>query len=134
MVAKSYIADGYTEKGYIAAIPQLHGPVRFEYRVMLSDKIREVLHTWDLISAAERTRRIHTVMIKQLVSWDLEEKGKSLPIDGKTLSRLKRNIVERLFNIAMQLDVSDAEVKLDEELDLDKLLDDTLAEEEDAKN
>lgn len=134
MVTKSYIADGYTEKGYIAAILQMHGPVRFEYRVMLSDKIREVLHAWDLISAAERTRRIHTVIIKQLVSWDLEEKGKSLPIDGKTLSRLKRNIVERLFNIAMQLDVSDAEVKLDEELDLDKLLDDTPAEEKDAKN
>ncbi|QDU53541.1 hypothetical protein [Gimesia panareensis] len=121
MVAKSYISDGYTEKGLIKEVPRLHGPVNFEYRVMLSDKIREVLHSWDLISATEKTRRIHAVIIKQIASWDLEEDGQSLPIDSKTLSRLKRNIVEKLFNIVMQLDLPD-EMEPSEELDLDKVL------------
>lgn len=129
MVAKSFISDGYTEKGYIKEVPRLHGEVRFEYRVMLSDKIREVLHSWDLISAAEKTRRIHAVVVKQMVSWDLEEDGKPLPIDAKTLPRLKRNIVEKLFNIVMQLDVPD-EVEQPEELDLDKVL----GGEDDEKN
>ena len=97
----------------------MHGPVRFEYRVMLSDKIRDVLHSWDLISSTEKTRRIHAVISKQVISWDLEGDGKSLPIDTSSLSHLKRNIVERLFNIVMQLDVSD---EVEEELDLDELL------------
>lgn len=130
MVTKSFITDGYTEKGLIKELPRMHGPVRFEFRVMLSDKIRDVLHSWDLVSSTERTRRIHAVIMKQVTSWDLEDDGKPLPIDQNTLSHLKRNIVERLFNIVMQLDVSD-EATADEELDLDKLLGD---DEGDEKN
>lgn len=126
MSAKSYISDGYTEKGLIKEVPKLHGPVRFEYRVMMSDKIREVLHSWDLISATEKTRRTHGVIMKQIISWDLEEDGKPLPIDSKTLVRLKRNIVERLFNMVMQLEVSD---EVEDELDLDKILGDSEGEE-----
>ena len=129
MVTKSYIIDGYTEKGYLKEVPRMHGSVQFDYRVMLSDKIREVLHSWDLISAAEKTRRIHAVIIKQIVSWDLEHEGELLPIDSRTLSHLKRNIVEKLFNVIMQLDIPD-EVEPSEELDLDKVL----SEEDHAKN
>lgn len=140
MVAKNYIADGYTEDGLINAIPNMHGPVRFQYRVMLSDKIRELIHAWDMISAAERTRRTHAVIIKQVVSWDLvKEDPKTgeetpLPITAESLTRLKRNIVERLFNIVMQLETTDEETKPEEDLDLDKLLSDKPTEEEDAKN
>ncbi|MCA9013863.1 MAG: hypothetical protein KDA77_00905 [Planctomycetaceae bacterium] len=128
MSAKSYITDGYTEKGLIKEVPKVHGPVRFEFRVMLSDKIRDVLSSWELISSTERTRRIHAVIMKQVISWDLSEDGEPLKIDSGTLSRLKRNIVERLFNIVMQLDVSD---EVEEELDLDKVLGDSEGE---AKN
>ncbi|QDT94360.1 hypothetical protein [Gimesia algae] len=134
MVAKNYIADGYTEDALISGVPNMHGPVRFAFRVMLSDKIREILSSWDLLSAAEKTRRIHAVIVKQVVSWDLEEDGKPLPINQDTLVHLKRNIVERLFNIVMQLDTSDEETKIEEEIDFDKLLGTTSPEEEDAKN
>lgn len=128
MSAKSYISDGYTEKGMIKELLRMHGPVQFEYRVMLSDKIRDVLHSWELISSTEKTRRIHAVIIKQVISWDLEEDGKPIPLEAKYLSRLKRNIVERIFNIIIQLDVSD---EVGEELDLNKVLGDA---EDEAKN
>lgn len=119
----------------------MHGSVRFKFRVMMSDKIREILHAWDMISATERTRRTHAVILKQLVSWDLTRKGPKtkeeipLPVTAESLVHLKRNIVERMFNMIMQLDASDDDsTKEAEDLDLDKLLADPHTGEEDAKN
>lgn len=125
MTAPSFISDGCTEKGLIKEVPRLHGPVRFEYRVMLSDKIRDILHSWDLVSATEKTRRIHAVVKSQVLSWDLTMPDQTtkeeipLPVDSKYFPKLKRNIIERIFNIIMQLDVSD---EVEEEIDLDKVL------------
>lgn len=133
MSASSYITDGYTEKAVINAYPNLHGRVEFEYRTMLSDRIREVLHSWDLISATEKTRRIHAVIEKQVIRWNLEHNGKTLPITAIVLAHLKRRVVEQMFNIVMQLDTTDEVETADTELDLDKVLSGPDPE-DDAKN
>ncbi len=139
MVAQAYIKDGYTEKSFIKGIEGMYEDVHFEYRTMLSEKIRGVTHSWGLISAAEQTRRIHAVIIKQVISWDLEHDGKILPVEQKVLSRLKHNLQDRIFNIIAQFEVGDTEkIEETEELDLDSLLDDPASiesqEEENAKN
>ncbi len=138
MVAKAYITDGYTEKAFIKGIPGMYENVHFEYRTMLSDKIRAVTHSWALLSAAEQTRRINSVILKQVISWDIEHEGEVLPVEQKVLSRLRHNLMDRIFNIVAQFEAGDIETVESEELDLDKLLDETTTideqQEADSKN
>lgn len=127
-MATNYIPDGYTEEALIKEIPRMHGSVRFTYRAMLNDKIREVQHSWDLISAAERTRRIYAVIEKQLVNWDITKEDPktkqqiTVPIKAAEFPHIKRMIIERVYNIVMQFDTSDEVSREDEGLDLDKVL------------
>ncbi|QDU06831.1 hypothetical protein [Gimesia aquarii] len=137
MVAQAYIKDGYTERAFIKGIPGMYEDVHFEYRTLLADQIRGVLHNWDSISAEEKNHRINSVILKQVLSWDLQHDKKMLPKDLETLNRLKINLIDRMFNIIVQLAVSDVEVS-SEQLDLDTLLDNPVRpevkQEEEAKN
>jgi hypothetical protein len=95
----TYIPDGYTRKGLIAAVPGLHGALKFEYRPLLRDEREALYRESNKRSPAEFNGLIRKMLVKQLVSWDAKHDEKELPIDNETLRRLQPALSTKLENI-----------------------------------
>jgi len=101
------IDDGVTCKGYIAAVPRLHGEVRFEYRpVLVSER-----SAW--IAEMERTPNRHkataALLARKVVSWDVKDaKGELLPCNKPDSHlRLVTRVFDRLLGIVTGQEPSD---------------------------
>ncbi len=143
----NYIDDGYTEDGYIAAIPGLHGEFRFTFRPMLVAERSTVLgkHVLDL-PESQQDITFAKAMASRLKSWSLVDKnGKPVPINQDVAMRLKPALFRRLFAIIAGTEAADPD-PLATTVALDQAAEDALAaavagtsvrqltEERDAKN
>ncbi len=91
-----YIEDSYSEKGYIAAVDGIHGPLEFEYRPALgklADRVLALIQGerpdwvkyWDEMSKALARDP------KLLLSWSLKDsKDNDVPITEANVQRCKQ--------------------------------------------
>lgn len=128
--ARAYIPDGYTENGLIKEIKNVHETVRFQYRPVLPESVRALMHNYFEKSAKAQGEIVDQTLMRQLIEWDLQDhQGSPLPINTQNLKRIKKPLKDRLFNIVTCFDGSDddvdgSQVELNDESDLnfDELL------------
>lgn len=114
----TFIPDGYTRKGFIKAIPGLHGEVRFSYRPMLPgqrDSTRNAINR----ERGEKASTLQAAAIAgHLTSWDCvypedgpdeNLRGKIVPISVENVRHLIPSLFDRLFVIIGGMDASDPE-------------------------
>ena len=108
MIAANYFHDGYTQCGFVAAAPRVHGALRFtfrpalvEERSQLSDAARQLKsHLYDRHAAAFTAQKI--------VEWDLvDARGVAVPVSGEALLRLQPDLFVKLHKIVAGWLVSD---------------------------
>jgi hypothetical protein len=119
-----YIADGYTRKGYIAAVPRLYPALRFTFRPALTAERarinRQIVDSktddiGEAIAARETARRV--------VNWDLTDcDDKPVPCDAEHLLRVQPSLNGRLYRVVMGFEAPDEDEserpeKLDPELE-----------------
>lgn len=112
----TFIPDGYTRRGYIAAIPSLHGAIRFEYRPLLPRE-RNSINQAVRREKTEKTDVLESAAVaKQLLSWDCvypddgpdaSLRGQSMPITAANVQRLVPYLFDKLFMIIAGMDASD---------------------------
>jgi hypothetical protein len=113
---ENYIPDdGYTEPGYIAAIPGLHGPLQFKFRpTLVADQPRWARGSESNVSDAVWDQQCAGLMAERIVSWSLvSPKGEPVPICASSLLRLKPKIFTKLFGILLGVNPSDIDPKWD---------------------
>ncbi len=110
MIAANYFHDGYTQSGFIAAVPLVHGALRFTYRPalleersQLSDAARQLRsHLYDRHAAAFTAHKI--------VDWDLADcRGRAVPVSAEALLRLQPDLFARLHKIVTGWTASDVD-------------------------
>lgn len=137
---RSYIADGYTESGYIAEKPGIYEAVHFKYRRMLHGalaRVRDKMNQGNLDGA----KAVYPELAEHLKEWDVKEYDKdgkevgTLKLGVKEVARLAPQLVEKLFNIIAGYQASDVEPSSDKPQrdEIDELLEASTAE-TDAKN
>lgn len=140
------VTDGYTEVGYIAAVPGLNPAIEFRYRPVLFDQVDA--HRAAFVSPVNfKTRyKVPPAVISHYVKvWDICDpaSGEVLPVTAENCSRLKASVMERMYWIVLGLqpsDLRDCEVagkeqqELEDEADLTGRYDAELRQERDAKN
>lgn len=93
------IPDGYTESGYIAAVPGIHNAVKFSYRPMRHvdlAKLRERL----AVGPLEGAKAIYGVLRQHVTGWDL--KDDSGAVAGRSeldFAKLRPQLLDRLYAI-----------------------------------
>jgi hypothetical protein len=105
--------DGYTEPGFIQAIPGLHGDLRFTYRPMLVEVNAEVGEAFKSLSSADCERKAAAVLADHLKTWDVvHPKTKApVPVTPANLLRMKSAVFSRLWGIVRGLDPTDIDPK-----------------------
>lgn len=138
----SYIPDGYTAHGYIAAVPRMYGALRFTYRPMPVDE-RSVL--FDMVERQRDRKKGESMSAKtiqkHLVDWELQYDGAEVKPTWENVLRLQPSLFVRLFNIVVGVDASDDDPELtrgEKESELDREFDAYMnvetPEDADAKN
>lgn len=112
----TFIPDGYTRRGYIAAISGLHGSIKFEYRPLLPRERNSINQAVRREKAEKADVLESAALAKQLLSWDCTYpvdgpdenlRGKSMPITAANVQRLVPYLFDKLYMIVSGMDASD---------------------------
>lgn len=105
---QAFIADGYTERGYVAEHLNMHQAVRFDFRPMLISERMAFGRETEKLRGIETRTVMARWLVRKLKSWDLRDgKGELVPIKEDTLLRLKAKLFERLFSVVSVEEASD---------------------------
>ena len=134
----SYIGDGFTREGYIAAAPaeasgeRLYDALTFSYRpatrmecIRLDAEVRVAKRNEDVDAACtiRGEKLVNDFLVTKLISWDLLNSGvHPVAISAAALERMNPFLFLHLYNIIRDVQASDPrpdakteEVKTDEE-------------------
>jgi hypothetical protein len=108
MLRANYFHDGYTQAGFIAAVPLLHGPLRFTYRPALVEERSQLFDVAGQLSAHLFDCHIAQFLAQKLVDWDLVDADEQ-PVapSAEALLRLQPELFVRLNQIILGTVASD---------------------------
>jgi hypothetical protein len=100
--------DGYTEKGFIKAIPELHPALHFEFRPMPYDERARLAKGMSTLQPLQQNHLYAKEMSQRIMSWDLKNgQGDPVQIDASIFLKLKPALFERLLGIMIGTDAPD---------------------------
>jgi hypothetical protein len=95
--------DGTLEDGYIKEFKSVHPPCAFRYRPMLLEQRAMMVKKCSVMrDAAQAELIVAAELAKHLKEWDLSDRdGVAVPIEGKTIAKLKFALFNRLAGIVL---------------------------------
>lgn len=115
--APVYIPDGYTRPGYFAAVPGIHGPVRFEFRPFTYEQNVKMYQGFTALDPDKQIDRVSRALAKQIVSWDVKNPKGGQPIPCNQPASYRRaapSFVRRLLDVVSGADGGDPDPKAPE--------------------
>lgn len=103
-------SDGYTEPGYIAEVPGIHGAVRFKFRPMRCEVRSRIMDGLKEKKSAEQDTIVAKMLAEHVVEWDVTDgKGKEVSRTVDNFRRLKPKLFYRLWDIVLGFDATDTD-------------------------
>jgi hypothetical protein len=100
MFAANYFHDGYTQCGFIAAVPLVHGALRFTYRPALVEERSQLGDAARQLRSQLYDRHAAAFTAHKIVEWDLaDSRGRAVPVSAEALLRLQPDLFVRLHKI-----------------------------------
>lgn len=95
--------DGTLEDGYIKEFKSVHPACSFRYRPMLLEQRAMMVKKCSVMrDAAQAELLVASELAKHLKEWDLlDRSGNPVPIEGKTIAKLKFYLFNRLAGIIL---------------------------------
>jgi hypothetical protein len=110
MPCVSFIADGYTQPGYIQPAANLHEALRFRFRPVLSAQRSALIEAAERSQAGEFDQRARELLAEQLVEWDLvDPAGQPVEIAREAVDRLQPELFLKLYRIVLGYSASDVD-------------------------
>ena len=73
MLQSDYFHDGYTQRAFIAAVPRLHGTLRFSYRPALIEERSQLHDAAGQLSSHLFDCHVARFLAQKIVDWDLTD-------------------------------------------------------------
>lgn len=100
---RNRIADGYTRRGFIEAVKDLHDALEFVYRPMLAEQVEDLDFHVEKSDPKESVMLVASAMAAQLTEWSEVEgegtKEKPVPLSIDNIRRLPYPVLSRLRRI-----------------------------------
>jgi hypothetical protein len=119
--------DGYTEPGYLAAVPGKYSEMRFTFRPLLAEEKRIMAEQVERMKPAQEVQKVAGILMTNVKMWDLKDgKGEVVPISLDTVRRLKPSVFWALWGIVSGSDASDIDPQW-EEADKERIVGEQIA-------
>jgi hypothetical protein len=114
--------DGYTEPGYVKALPQVYdSPLRFRFRPPLPEERAEHFDAVEKLGSLQASQLAeNTFIAERIAQWDhADTEGKIQEITAVTVGRMKTPLVSKVYGIITGLQPSDIDPLWDEKTKLE---------------
>ncbi len=120
----NYFHDGYTQCGFIAAVPMMHGSLRFTYRPALVEERSQLSDAAAALKSHLYDRQAAMFTAQRIVLWDLTDvEGDEVAVSAEALLRLQPGLFVKLHRIVLGWIPSDVDPAWSEDIQ-DRALDD----------
>jgi hypothetical protein len=110
------LADGYTERAFLAELPGIHGRVEFGYRPLLQEEIVAYETASKGRQGMQLREFVAGLLAAKLKSWDLRDgKGQVVAITAPHLLRLKERLFLRLWAVVSGQEAPDGTLDRDDD-------------------
>jgi hypothetical protein len=124
MIGANYFHDGYTQSGFIAAVPLMHGSLRFTYRPALVEERSQLSDAAAALKSHLYDRQVAMFTAQKIVLWDLNDaEGREVAVSAEALLRLQPGLFVKLHRIVLGWIPSDIDPAWPAET-MDRALDD----------
>jgi len=108
MSRADYFHDGYTQRALIAAVPRLHGTLRFSYRPALIEERSQLYDVAGQLNAHLFDCHVARFLAQKIVDWDLvDAQGQPVPASAEALLRMQPELFIKLNQIVLGVAASD---------------------------
>ena len=127
MPCANFIADGYTQPGYIQPVDRLHNALRFRFRPVLADERSRLTDTAPTTTAAGYLRQVAALLAEKLVDWDIADPlGNAVDVSPSNVLRLQPELLLKLQQIVLGVMASDLDPRWPDE-QINRLAEEDLA-------
>jgi len=127
MSRADYFQDGYTQSGLIAAVPRLHGALRFTYRPALIEERSQLYDVAGRLNSHLFDCHVARFLAQKIVDWDLvDAERQPVPASAEALLRIQPELFIKLNRIVLGTAPSDVDPDWPPET-RDRLLDEKAA-------
>jgi hypothetical protein len=110
MICATFIADGYTQPGYIQPVDRLHDAMRFRFRPVLIEERSRLSDLATTVSSAGYLRQMAALLAEKLVTWDVTDHlGNEVEVSAANLLRLQPELLLKLERIVLGVLPSDVD-------------------------
>jgi hypothetical protein len=110
MIRANYFHDGYSQSGYVAAVPLMHGSLRFTYRPAMVEERSQLTDAARQLKSHLYDRHAAVFTAQKIVLWDLtDQRGREVPISAAALLRMQPELFVKLHRIVMGWIASDVD-------------------------
>jgi hypothetical protein len=121
----NFIADGYTQPGYIQPVERLYDAMRFRFRPVLTEERSRL--TEAATTSAGFLRQMAALVAEKLVEWDIRDPlGNDVEISPAHVLRLQPELLVKLQQIVLGAVASDLDPDWADE-QINRLADEELA-------
>ncbi|HEX4147206.1 MAG TPA: hypothetical protein VHY91_27160 [Pirellulales bacterium] len=129
MSQADYFHDGYTQSALIAAVPRLHGALRFTYRPALIEERSQLYDAAGRLNSHRFDCHVAQFLAEKIVDWDLvDARRQPVPLSAEALLRIQPELFIKLNRIILGTAASDVDPDWPAET-RDRLLDEQAAAE-----
>jgi hypothetical protein len=98
----NYFHDGYTQSGFVAAVPLMHGALRFSYRPALVEERSRLADSAAALKSHLYDRQAAAYTAEKIVRWDLTDRaGNEVAVSAAALLRLQPGLFVKLHRIVL---------------------------------
>src|ERR1700674_886459 len=102
MIGANYFHDGYTQGGFIAAVPLMHGSLRFTFRPALVEERSQLSDAAATLQAHLYDRQAAIFTAQKILLWDLTDVGgREVAVSAEALLRLQPGLFVKLHRIVL---------------------------------
>ena len=110
MISANYFHDGYTQSGFIAEVPRMHGSLRSQYRPALVEERSRLGEMAARLRPHLYDRQVAAFTAEKLIEWDLTDaSGRDVAITPEALLRLQPTLFVKLHRIVLGWIASDVD-------------------------
>jgi hypothetical protein len=108
MLQADFFHDGYTQRAFIAAVPRLHGTLRFHYRPALVEERSQLYDAAGQLNSHLFDCHVAQFLAQKIVDWDLVDARRQLIAPtAEAVLRLQPELFVKLTQIIVGTAASD---------------------------
>src|SRR5436309_10839864 len=96
----NYLADGYTQPGYLKAVPNLYEDLRFTYRPAVIEERSQILAGFSTTKPDAFDRKVAQFLAQKFKTWDVvDPRGQDVEVSAAAILRLPPELFQKLWQV-----------------------------------